>query len=239
MNYKIGIFDSGMGGFSILEELRKILPNETFLYYKDSKNNPYGEKTEEELFKITSGIVEYLRIRGCKMIIIACNTATIKCMKKLRHIYKKLIFVGTVPAIKIASDKGFQNTIVMATPATINSERISELIKNNKKENQKFYLLPCKGLADCIEVQNQERIEKLLFKLLSPYQTKQIDSIVLGCTHYSLIKDEISKILCHATLIDGSMGVAQEVKRQLKLNNLEKKGEKQKIRVVTSKLETC
>lgn len=236
MNYKIGIFDSGIGGFSILEELKKVLPNETFLYYKDSKNNPYGEKTEEELLKITSDIVEYLKIRGCKMIVIACNTATTKCMKKLRLIYKELIFVGTVPAVKIASDQGFKNTIIMATPTTIDSERISELIKDNKRDNQKFYLLPCKGLASLIEIQNQKRIEQLLFKFLSPYRNKQIDSIVLGCTHYSLIKGEISKILCHATLIDGSKGVAQEVKRQLVLNNLEKIGKKQAIRIVTSKL---
>ncbi|MCI8347419.1 MAG: glutamate racemase [Bacilli bacterium] len=236
MNCKIGIFDSGIGGFSILGELKRVLPNENFLYYKDSKNNPYGEKTEQELFHITSAIVEYLKIRGCRIIVIACNTATTRCIKKLRMVYPELIFVGTVPAIKIACDGGFQNTIIMATPSTIESERISELIKGNKKESQKFYLLPCKGLAHLIELQKQEQIESLLLKLFSPYQNKKIDSIILGCTHYSLIKKEISKIFCHATLIDGTKGVAQEVKHQMKLNNLEMARNKQEIKVVTSKI---
>lgn len=236
MNCKIGIFDSGIGGFSILEELQKILPNENFLYYKDSKNNPYGEKTEQELFQITLAIVEYLKIMGCRIIVIACNTATTRCIKELRLSYPELVFVGTVPAIKMACDGGFQNTIIMATPSTIESERISELIKDNKKEGQKFYLLPCKGLAHLIELQNQEQIESLLLKLLSPYQNKKIDSIILGCTHYSLIKKEISKIFCRATLIDGAKGVAQEVKHQMELNNLEIARNKQEVKVVTSKI---
>ena len=160
MSSKIGVFDSGIGGFTILEELKKMLPNESFIYYQDSKNNPYGEKKKDELFQITSHIVEFLKKKGCKLIVIACNTATTKCMKDLRDKYPDLIFVGTVPAIKVACDRGFQNTLVMATPATIESERTAELVKDNQKQSQKITLLSCKDLAHAIEEKNQKQKEE-------------------------------------------------------------------------------
>ena len=94
---KIGLFDSGLGGLSVLSEIMKLLPNEDYLFYEDSINNPYGDKTEEELFKITSNIVEYLLKENCKIIVIACNTATTMCIDKLREKYSNTIFVGTVP----------------------------------------------------------------------------------------------------------------------------------------------
>ena len=99
MNDKIGIFDSGLGGLSILKELLSILPNEDYLFYEDSINNPYGEKSDDELFEITSNIVEYLLKNNCKIIVIACNTATTSCMKKLKEQENNTICVGTVPAI--------------------------------------------------------------------------------------------------------------------------------------------
>ena len=101
MNRKIGVFDSGLGGLSVLKELRKTLPNEDFLYYEDSIHVPYGEKSDEELLTITSHIVDYLLENDCKIIVIACNTATTSCMKALREKYPDVIFVGTVPAIKL------------------------------------------------------------------------------------------------------------------------------------------
>ena len=102
MSGKIGVFDSGLGGLSILKELKRLLPNEDFLFYEDSINNPYGEKSEDELFEITSNIVNYLLENNCKMVVVACNTATTCCMKRLREKYPDTIFVGTVPAIKVA-----------------------------------------------------------------------------------------------------------------------------------------
>ena len=119
----IGVFDSGIGGLNILRELEKRLPGRDFLYFGDSKNCPYGEKTDDELMAITSSIVMNLKERGCKVIVIACNTATTRCMKKLKQLFPELIFIGTVPAIKVACDKNSKNTLVLATPATIDSER--------------------------------------------------------------------------------------------------------------------
>ena len=215
----IGMFDSGIGGLTILDVLKEVVPNEDYLYYADNKNNPYGEKTDEELLDICSNVVDYLIDNNCKMIVIACNTATTKCMKKLRDKYKDIIFVGTVPAIKVASDHNFKNTLVLATPATIDSERTNELVRDNKRDDQNIYLVPCSGLAHAIEVSDEETIDKILDDIYKEYKDKNIDSIVLGCTHYPFIKDKIySRFNCE--LLDGSLGVSMEVKRQLELNNL-------------------
>ena len=227
MNKKIGIFDSGIGGTTTLKEIVKLLPNEDIIYYKDSKNNPYGEKNDEELYNIVKNIVEYLIKEDVKLIVIACNTATTKCISKLRNNYKDMIFVGTEPAIKVACDNNFKNILVMATPATIASERTHELILNNKKEFENITLLPCDGLANAIETNNQNKIDELLHKHLDKYKSDNIDAVVLGCTHYPLIKDKISKYFKNAKLIDGNMGVAKQVKYQLEIHNLLNEKKKQ------------
>ncbi len=216
MNNKIGIFDSGLGGLSILKELLKELPNEDYLFYEDSINNPYGEKTIEELFEITSKIVDYLISENCKIIVIACNTATTMCMKKLREKYPDTIFVGTVPAIKVAYDNNYKNTIVLSTPNTMNSERVDELINDYKRDDQVLINISGENLANIIEENKINEIRELLDRILSPY--KECDSIVLGCTHYPLIKDEIKKVLPNSEILDGSSGVAREVKHQLERN---------------------
>ena len=131
-----------------------------------------------------------------------------------------MIFVGTEPAIKVACDNNFKNTLVMATPATISSERTHELILNNKKEFENITLLSCDGLANAIETNNQNKIDNLLHKYLDKYKNDNIDAIVLGCTHYPLIKDKIKSYFKNAKLIDGNMGVAKQVKYQLETHNL-------------------
>ena len=216
----VGVFDSGIGGLSVLSELEKLLPNEDFYYYGDSLNNPYGEKSDEGLFEITSGVVDYLVNKGCRLIVIACNTATTRCMKYLREKYNDVIFVGTVPAIKVACDRDFKNTLVMATPATIESERTMELIRDNIRKDQNIYLVACPGLANAIEDNDQEKIEEILKDTFREYKDKEIDSIVLGCTHYPFIKEDILKEMPGVILLDGSRGVAMEVKRQLENNGL-------------------
>jgi len=217
MNKKIGIFDSGLGGLSILKELLKVLPNEDYLFYEDSINNPYGEKSEEELFSITSKIVDYLLKEDCKIIVIACNTATTSCMKKLREKYPDTIFVGTVPAIKVAYDNNYKNTIILSTPYTRNSKRVEELIDEYHNPNQKIINISGENLANLIEENKMDEIRNLLERILSPY--KDSDSIVLGCTHYPLIKDEIKKVLPNTEILDGSNGVAREVRHQLEINS--------------------
>ena len=219
---KIGLFDSGLGGLAILNELVKILPNEDYLFYEDSINNPYGEKNDAELLKIASNIVDYLIDNDCKIIVIACNTATASCMKKLREMYPNMIFVGIVPAIKVAYDKKYKYTIVLSTKYTANSKRVEDLIKDYKNEDQVIINISGQNLANLIELGKMSEVEKLLTNILSEYDGIA-DSIVLGCTHYSLIKDEIAKVLPNVDLLDGSIGVAKEVKRQLTEHDLLKK----------------
>ena len=220
---KIGVFDSGIGGLNVLEHLKEIIPDEYYIFYADSKNNPYGEKTEEELYEITSNIVDFLKERGCKLIVIACNTATTRCIKYLRNKYKDLIFIGTEPAIKLACDNNYNNILVMATPATIESERTSILVSDNKKENENVFLEPCPGLAHAIETDDPNDEAIILDKIMKKYEKENIDAIVLGCTHYPHIKGLISSYFPNATLLDGGLGVAKETKRQLESHGLSTK----------------
>lgn len=220
MKNKIGIFDSGKGGLTTLKEIKRLLPHEDFIYYADAENNPYGNKTDEALYLIVDNIVKKLISKDVKLIVIACNTATTKCIAKLRENYPNMLFIGTEPAIKVACDNNYKNTLVLATTGTIESERTQELVLNNKKENQNIYLLACEGLANAIEESNQARINELLHKYLDEYTTKDIDSIVLGCTHYPIISESIQLMFPNAKLIDGNIGVAKRVKFILEENKL-------------------
>lgn len=205
----IGIFDSGIGGISILNEIRKVLPNEKYIYFGDSLNNPYGDKTKEELMDIVCDIVEWFIEKECKLIVIACNTATTLLIKDLRDKYPDTIFVGTEPAIKVAYDYYYdKNVLVMATPGTIKSEKVLELSNKYYQENR--YLLQCDQLANLIENKSKS-INSYLEELLADYKSKNIEVVVLGCTHYPFIKDKISNILEGVTFIDGSRGIANRV----------------------------
>ena len=168
----IGVFDSGIGGLTVLEEMKKVLPNEDFLFYADSLNNPYGEKDDLTLYEITSNIVDYLISRDCKIIVIACNTATTRCIKYLRGKYPDIVFVGTEPAIKVACDRGFNNILVMATPATINSERTNILVNANKRDYENVFLVPCEGLANAIELNDSVRQESIISNIYEEYKDK-------------------------------------------------------------------
>ena len=219
MNKKIGVFDSGLGGLSILKELIRKMPCEDYLFYEDSINNPYGSKSEEDLINITSNIVDYLLERNCKIIVIACNTATTCCMKKLREMYPNTIFVGTVPAIKVAYDNHYKKTVILSTPYTKSSKRVEELIHDYHNVDQELINVSGEDLAHLIEIDDRDGIRELLNRVLGEYKDVA-DSLILGCTHYSLIKDEISKVLPNTTLLDGCDGVSREVYHQLSDNNL-------------------
>lgn len=234
-NY-IGIFDSGIGGLKTLEEIRKILPNENYLYYADSKNNPYGEKEEKELYDITKRIVSRLLNHNVKLIIIACNTATTKCIKELRNEFSNTIFIGTEPAIKVACDNDYKNILVMATPTTIDSERMHILVDNNKKENQSITLLKCDKLANAIEQNNQKEIDIILKNIFKDKKNNNYDSIVLACTHYPYIKNKIQKIFPNADIIDGNKGVSKRVKYILETNRIKNTSKtKGKIRIIKTR----
>lgn len=187
--------------------IKERLPEAEYKYIADSKNCPYGEKTDIELMRIVTGHVEALKRWGAGIIVVACNTATTRCIEGLREMYSGLKFVGTEPAIKLAAETGAKRILVMATPGTIESERTARLLADNRRVKQKIRLLACPGLADAIEtgVGVKEKLTELLTKVPEP------DVVVLGCTHYSLIKPEIQKFFPGAKLIDGNSGVARRV----------------------------
>ena len=164
---KIGIFDSGIGGVTVLREIIKILPKENYLYYSDSKNNPYGDKTDKEIKQLCDKITQQLIEEGCKAIVIACNTASAKAVKYLRKKYPQVLFIAIEPAYKMVYDYAYDKpTLVMATKATIQSEKFKLLLK--KYNNNKTFLLPCIGLADRIEHGDKEEIKRYLEESRGP-----------------------------------------------------------------------
>lgn len=173
----IGIFDSGIGGVTVLKEIMKVLPNENYIYYSDSINNPYGDRSDEEIFQLCDNIVKILIKKKCKTIVIACNTASAKAAERLRDKYKEIIFIAIEPAYKMVYDYAYENpTLVMATKGTIESERFNLLF--NKYDNHNTYLLPCVGLADIIEKGNEKELSDYLEKNLGKYKNK-VKNVVL------------------------------------------------------------
>lgn len=221
MNKKgyIGIFDSGIGGVTVLKEVLKILPNENYLYYSDSINNPYGDKSDKEIFCICDRIVNNFIEQKCKMIIIACNTASAKVSERLRKKFPKELIIAIEPAYKMVHDFAYEKpTLVMATKGTIESEKFHKLYE--KYDNHKTYLMACKGLADIIEEGNEEKIQLYLRKNLSRYIGK-VENVVLGCTHYPLIQEQIKQILgANVTFFNGAPNLAKHAKDKLEENNL-------------------
>ena len=174
---RIGVFDSGIGGVTVLRELIKILPKENYIYYSDSKNNPYGDKTQEEIINICDEIVQFYIRKNCKAIVIACNTATANAVSYLRNKYNNIPFVAIEPAYKMVYDYAYnEETLVMATKGTIESEKFNLLYE--KYNNHKTKLLPCVGLADVIEEGDPKKQKKVLEKILKPYKGK-VKNVVL------------------------------------------------------------
>lgn len=210
----ICFFDSGIGGLTILKEVIKQLPNENYIYYADSINNPYGNKTKEELFNIVSNIVDKLLKYHPKLIVCACNTATAMALNDIRKKYPNIPFIGTEPAVKVVHDKyKDKKTIVLTTKGTGESKRFKELYNTYKTD--KCHLVEAPLLAELIE--QDKDTYPYLKELLKDY--KDIEVVVLGCTHFPLAKDAIKKVLGNVTFIDGSMGIANRVKYILKDNN--------------------
>lgn len=189
------------------------MPKEDYIYYSDSKNNPYGDKTEEEIKQRCNEIVQYLMKKNCKAIVIACNTASSIAAKSLRKKYPQTPIIAIEPAYKMVHDYSYdKKTLVMATKGTIESEKFNLLLK--KYNNHKTYLLPCIGLADKVEEGNQEEIKNYLQKTLECYKNK-VENVVLGCTHYPLIQNEIAEILGQVKFFNGAPNLAKHLKEVL------------------------
>lgn len=219
----IGVFDSGVGGISVLAELTEVLPNEDFIYYGDSKNAPYGTKTTEEVIKLSENCVITLMDMGVKAIVIACNTATSAAAGMLREKYPSFPIIGIEPAVKPAAVfKEKSKILVMATPMTLKKEKFKNLI-SIYNDNQQILSLPCPGLVELIEdgkTDSQDTAD-FLKDLLEPYFDENIDSVVLGCTHYPFVKNLIKEAFPYEVhVFDGGAGTARETKRRLTVNGI-------------------
>lgn len=213
----IAVFDSGVGGISVLRQLMTLMPEERYLYFGDSANAPYGIRPEDEVRQLALQAAAGLKQYNIKALVVACNTATAAAVELLRQTYPNRIIVGIEPAVKLAADRFPGGTIgVMGTPVTMESHRIQELI-NRHKDSCRFISLPAPGLADLVEAGKavSEESEALLRPLLAPYWGK-LDAIVLGCTHYPFAAPVIQKLVGPDTvLLDGGEGTARETKRRL------------------------
>jgi len=194
-NSPIGIFDSGVGGISVWKEIVEILPNENIIYYADSKNCPYGPKTDEEIIVLSRKIVNFLISKDCKIIVIACNTATAAAISILRKEYT-IPFVGLEPAVKPAALNSKTNKIgILATEGTLRGnhfKRTSETYAKNTEVNVQVGY----GLVELVENNdiNSENALNIVRKCINPLIKKNIDQLVLGCTHYPFLCGIIKKI---------------------------------------------
>jgi len=224
----IAVFDSGVGGISVLRHLIRYLPGERFLYYGDSANAPYGSRTTEEVRQLTLAAVKKLTTEyPVKAVVIACNTATAAAVKQVRGAYPDLIVIGIEPALKVAEDHFPGGRIgVMATEVTLREEKF-DLLLHRFDENCTIAKIPAPGLVQLIEAGKVDapETEELLRNILGDYIGK-LDALVLGCTHYPFASKAISRVLAGQTvLLEGGDGTARETLRRLAEANLLEEGE--------------
>lgn len=210
----IGIFDSGVGGTSIWKEIKKLLPNEATIYLADSKNAPYGQKSQEEILQLSIKNTELLLSKGCKIIVVACNTATTNTINYLRENYD-VPFIGIEPAMKPAALQSNSKTIgVLATKGTLSSSLFNSTSEIHAS-GIKIVEQEGKGLVPLIEqgkIDSQET-RKLLQDFLKPMLEEGIDYLVLGCTHYPYLIPVLREILPkHVKIIDSGEAVARQTK---------------------------
>jgi glutamate racemase len=227
----IGVFDSGIGGLSVLQALRRELPHEHFVYLADSGNAPYGERGDAFVQARTHAIAQHLQAQhGIKALVIACNTATAAAVESLRAAMPQLPLIGVEPAIKpAAASSQTQHVGVMATRGTVESRRFRKLL-SEYGQNVQFHVQACDGLARAIELSTLQQpeaageaseIEALSARYISAlgqfgFKTGEMDTLVLGCTHYIFIKEELRALLGpEVQLIDTGAPVARQTRRLL------------------------
>lgn len=210
----IGVFDSGVGGLSVLKELVKLMPKENYIFVADQINVPYGEKSKKELEKETLKICGFLVSKNAKVVVIACNTATCYAIDFLRTNIKTPI-VGTVPAVKPAIGKTKAGVIaVMSTPATSKSIYLKNLIKDCA-DGARVLNIGCPDLENTVEtgMLNSLKVRHLLLKYTKPIKKAGADVVVLGCTHYPFLKSQIKKFLGNnVEIIDSGKAIAKRTK---------------------------
>ena len=223
----IGVFDSGLGGISVLRACTALLPGEDFLFFGDSANAPYGEKPLSQVRALTLQAADSLVARGVKAIVVACNTATSAAISLLREKYPGLPVIGIEPAVKPAAQADNSSSVlVMATPLTIQEDKYQKLAATFS-DQANVISLPCKGLAELVEQGRFDgpELDDYLQALFLPFRDCSVEYIVLGCTHYPFVREAIRKNFGRpVSIIDGSEGTARQLRRQLGARGLLRTG---------------
>jgi glutamate racemase len=224
---KIGIFDSGLGGLTVLKAIQEIIKGAELFYIADTKNAPYGEKTEEEILdfslKITKYFIDHHQIDA---LIVACNTATSAAISTLREKYPKLIVIGTEPGIKPAIEQTSTGKVgVLATPATLQGSKYQKLVDRLSKDRDiELFEQACPGLVEQIEsaLLDHPKTTQMLQKWLVPMKKNGVDTIVLGCTHYPLVSHIIEDIMSKdIKLVETGEAIAKHLLlRSKKINHI-------------------
>lgn len=213
----VGLFDSGIGGLSVLRDIRRRLPREDIVYFADSAHCPYGPRSEDEIRELTIHATTFLVEKGCKLIVIACNTASAMSLSPLREIIAVPI-VGLEPAFKPAVQQTRNGRVgVLATEATLRGRSLLNLRSRFGKGIQ-VTAVSCPGLVEAIESGDTggSKVESLLARCLSPMIEAHVDTLILGCTHYPFVWDAIFKLMGgHVTILDSGKAVARQVQRVL------------------------
>lgn len=236
-NNPIGILDSGVGGLTVLQAVIEELPGESIIYIGDSQNTPYGAKKPEAIYHLAKRMIEVLKAKNVKLIVIACNTITVSCMDRLRTDYPNIPLIGTVPVIKTAAKISENKRIgILSTTITAKSDYQNHLIEEFadgctvfNHGNDKLVPLIEKGLITSTEM------SEVLYPVLAPFLKEEIDTLVLGCTHFPFVKSQIQEFLGqHVTLLDSSGAVARQVKRVLQHNDILATDKPQKVIIYTT-----
>ncbi|MGB4810926.1 MAG: glutamate racemase [Methylophilaceae bacterium] len=213
----IGVFDSGVGGISVLQHIHALLPHENLIYVADSKNAPYGNKTPAEITQRCFALADFLIAKNVKALVVACNTATAAAIDALREHYA-IPIIGMEPAVKPAAEASKNGIVgVLATTGTLKSAQFAALLESYGR-NVKVVTQACVGLVECVErgELNTPNTKALIRQYCVPLLTEGADTIVLGCTHYPFVREAISEIVGKSiSLIDTGAAVAKQLKRQL------------------------
>lgn len=215
-NAPIGVFDSGLGGISVVRQIHADMPAERIMYFGDSANAPYGTKSIEEVRDLSFNIVERFVQEGVKAVVIACNTATSAAVNDLRAHYD-IPIIGMEPALKVAADAGHgkrQNIIVAATPLTLREKKFADLMDRFDSEHT-IYRQPCPDLVEIVEqgnLDNHDLVMNTLNEYFRSYDLEHTDAVVLGCTHFVFYRDYFRELLPETTaIIDGNAGTSHHL----------------------------
>lgn len=219
----IGVFDSGLGGISVLKDLVQSMPNERFIYFGDSANAPYGIKTKEEITQRCVEIIDFFLEKGVKAIVIACNTATSAAANILREKYLHIPIIGMEPALKVAAEGQNKNTIVvMATPLTLKEDKFNNLM-SKYDDNNTVIKMPCPELVNIVEndlLDDKEVVHNQLKYYYKDLNMDKIDSVVLGCTHFVFYREYMESLLNESiNIVDGNLGTTNHLKEILREGN--------------------